>query len=527
MRVTPWLLVLTIESGYLLRNGSHVIRANQSWFISGFALTVLVIGFVAMAAARKKRSITREQRLRWKALGRLVSYLPWLTSTIMVGGLYGDLRSVNSQASLDSGLGRPVLAEAVVQRVHPFTGGLTINLRVTSLRTDNEAHRGRLDAVWFLRDEQALDEAWQEGSRVALSGTFVDQAVTTHTRRTYLPQQGPKYQFIGRALQVTPSSPSLPDKVRKLLHTSIEKVMGTSTETEVKLLESLVFGGSELDSATKQSFLAAGLLHVLAASGANVLLLQQFLELTVFKLLRRLRFPYSIWVVVLIAFLWFFADLCGFAASIVRATTMSSYALIGRLLQRPVTTYSGLRMTALIEVLWDPALLSNASSILSFAATAAVAQALVRFRQPSHLQMPKTWGRVLLLVYHFLRRTLLVNLWVDLYLLPVMMAFFQQLTPFGVLSNFVAEPLLNLLLPLAVAFMFLSIFQDLANPVFWLAHLLGRASFLLLQVLTGVTNTVASWPFSLLHVSMPSLWWAGVYYGLFLVAKRDKKFVKK
>lgn len=464
---------------------------------------------------------------------RFVSILWWLLLAALAGGLYGYLRSVLTPTSVNELSGRTIVAEAVVKNTYPFSGGRVIDLTITDLRVNGEPghHRVHVAAVWFARGQASLPSLGS-GTDVELNGILTTLPRTTNANnQTYMLAAGPTYQFIGQfqeviapALGRASSAPGLIQRVRENLEQDVRVGLGPGLDEDSQLLQSIVFGNGDLTDQMKQSFLSAGLLHVLAASGANVLLLQKALELTGFRLWRILRLPYWMWIWLMVVFVWFFAGLCDFAPSIVRAATMASYALIGKLLQRSAATSSALRMTALQESLWDPALLASVGSVLSFVATAAVANALL-MREP---RRPFTRSRPWQRLKGWLMQGLLTSLWVDLYLIPITMAFFAQVTPYSIISNLVAEPLLTLLLPVAALFMALSSLHALGQPIPVLMHWTGWLSLTLLHLLTAVTSRIASWPFALLELRLPSLWWAAFYYAVILLHQNnDKKFVKK
>lgn len=444
-------------------------------------------------------------------------YLVWVLLFLVVGGLYGFVRSVIQPASLNDLMGRPVRAEAVIDSVHPFPGGVAIDLRIVVVQTDLESRQVNASSVWFLRGQEP--PCMKGGAYVLLSGVFTQPSPANNQgRSSYLVTSGPTYTFSGRAGGCTLPAKTPLVLIRDRINTAAQATLPKADKEDIQLLLSIVFGTGSLGQQVKQSFLSAGLLHVLAASGANVLLLQQALELVGSRLWRAARLPYVGWILMLLGFVWLFAGLCSFAPSIVRAAGMSTYVLVGRLIQRRATTTAGLRVTALAEAVWDPAQLASVSSILSFVATAAVANALADLKRGLSFGKRDVGRRLQSYVLQAVR----VNLMVDVYLLPITMAFFEQITPYGLISNFAAEPLLTLLLPVAATFMVLSALT-LSTPLLFLAQFAGQFSLDLLHLLTTLVSTVAHWPFALLHVQLPSFWWLGAYYGIVIIAKKRQK----
>ncbi|OFW74978.1 MAG: hypothetical protein A2201_13210 [Alicyclobacillus sp. RIFOXYA1_FULL_53_8] len=458
----------------------------------------------------------KARRSEWLAL------LLGLSGALVIGGSYGSLRALVPPTRITAELGLPVVARASITGLHPFPGGLAVDLKISSLDSGDGAGRSQAQAVWFMR-KPTLTKNWAETDELVLNGVFVDPALRGRDPKGPTVAAAPVYEFDGKfvAWQSTPAD--FYAVLRQRLDQAVSSVSGPNHDLDRRLLDSIVFGGTEIDASTKNDFLRAGLLHVLAASGANVLLLQQAVELAFYGLWRVARLPYWLWALTLVALTWFFAGLCGFAPSIVRAAGMSSYVLIGKAVQRRPSLAASLRTTALVEGCWSPSLLASVSSLLSFAATAAIVQAVQSGSHAPRLRQ-QTRGRKVL---SYLGQALRINLQVDLYLIPLTLLLFQQVTPFAVVSNLIAGPLLAILLPLSTGFMLLALLHSFAGLTVWLAQMLGMASFSLLFLLKRVVETVSHWPFALLSVQLPSVWWLIPYYALLWSGNVRKMFVKK
>jgi len=454
----------------------------------------------------------------WMAL------LTGLCCALALGGLYGSFRAMSPPTRITAELGLPVVAHATITSVHTFSGGMAVNIKISSLDTGFGTHRSQAQAVWFVRKPSQVTGNWKETDQLVLDGVFIDPAVTSRETNRLTVAPAPVYEFMGKFLDWQSTPANLYAHLRQRLDQAVSAVSGPNHELDRRLLDSIVFGGTELDDSTKKDFLRAGLLHVLAASGANVLLLQQAFDLAFYGLWRTARLPYWLWALTLTVLTWFFAGLCGFAPSIVRAAGMSSYVLVGRAVQRRPSLAASLRTTALVEACWSPSLLASVSSVLSFVATAAIVQAVQSGAHPPRSRNGNAkWKKTLDYVVQAIR----INIQVDLYLIPVTVVFFQQMTPFAVISNLIASPLLALLLPVSTGFMLLSLLHSLGWATVWLAKLVGTVSFTLLFLLKQVVETVSHWPFALLSLQLPSVWWVVLYYGILWSGKVRKVFVKK
>lgn len=134
---------------------------------------------------------------------------------------------------------------------------------------------------------------------------------------------------------------------------------------ESGLLLGIVFGiKSGMDRDFYNQLRNTGVLHIVAASGMNVVLVSGFVSLMFsFLLSRRKALVLTILVVI------FYAILAGLEPSIVRATIMGGLAFSAQILGRQKFSVYGLLLAAFFMLFISPNLLLNAGFQLSFMAT--------------------------------------------------------------------------------------------------------------------------------------------------------------
>lgn len=276
------------------------------------------------------------------------------------------------------------------------------------------------------------------------------------------------------------------------------------------LAESIVFGESNLDTTVKQEFLAAGLTHVLAASGSNIVFLEVALEALIYPFWRRLRLPHLLWAFVMIAVAWLFAVVCGGQPSIERAALMSTYRWSGHAFGRRASMPMGVAVAATLLAVVAPLSMTSPSAWLSFVATAAMAAGLHRNRGRVSTVLHR-WAQrfsggwlmrlVLRVVYRgfaIVRTTLYIELWVA----PIVLWLFAQITPYGVVSNVLCEPLLALLLPVTVLWIALAVVSHTIGFVAPLAVFSGQIVRLLVSLMQMLVHRVSTLPGALWQVSV-------------------------
>lgn len=153
--------------------------------------------------------------------------------------------------------------------------------------------------------------------------------------------------------------------VREHIQRSFNRVL---SPRESGLLQGIVFGIKDgIDSQTYTQFKNAGVLHVVAASGANTSILSVLMITVLGVLLRRKWALVGTAIIVIV-----YAVLAGLQPSIVRASLMALIALTAGLLGRQNFALASLSITVLIMLMLSPLLLFDAGFQLSCAATAGI-----------------------------------------------------------------------------------------------------------------------------------------------------------
>lgn len=184
---------------------------------------------------------------------------------------------------------------------------------------------------------------------------------------------------------------------------------------------------------------ATGTVHLIAISGSHISLLAgwvYFVVLRFWACLPILRFsPQTIaaWTALLSAFIY--ALLAGFATPVQRAMLMFAVAMLAVIGRRHITSTQLLALAVVAVLLWDPFAVLAPGFWLSF-----VAIALIFYTLSARLAKPKLGVGLLK-----------VNLVTAFGMLPLMIGWFQQLSLIAPIANFIAVPVISLLIvPLAL-----------------------------------------------------------------------------
>jgi competence protein ComEC len=141
---------------------------------------------------------------------------------------------------------------------------------------------------------------------------------------------------------------------------------------ELGVLQTLTLGDrSRLDSDLRNAFASAGASHVLAVSGAHVMMIAMILSFFFAPLTRR-KHGNVIGGGIILLILWTYAIITGLAPPVLRATLMYSLMTIGGMLGHKGNTYNNLAFAAFLICLFDPNSLYDVGFQLSFIAVMSI-----------------------------------------------------------------------------------------------------------------------------------------------------------
>lgn len=269
------------------------------------------------------------------------------------------------------------------------------------------------------------------------------------------------------------------------------------TEDEFGIGAAILLGYDEsLPAQVRQSFVAAGAMHILCVSGMHVgivyLLASFFLGL-----LGRGKKAAAARKSVLLALIWFYALLTGLSPSVMRSALMISFLIIGELIHRKGFALNSIAASAFVLLLIDPNNLFAIGFQLSYAAVVGI----VLMQRPIY-NLLYVENRLLDKVWEITT----VSLAAQIAVMPFTIYYFNQFTPYFWLSNLLMTPLSFLVILAGMLLLLLS-------RIPMLGLVLGKVVWWMLHLMNGVVSSIRLLPLSLVK----GLYLSGFQFGLCLL----------
>lgn len=253
-------------------------------------------------------------------------------------------------------------------------------------------------------------------------------------------------------------------------------------EREQALASALLLGWDDkLDATTLQSFSTAGVSHLLCVSGLHVGIIFAMIGYSLFFLerTRRLRILKGFLQLLLV---WFFAMMTGLAPSVVRASTMLSFVVFARLLNRRSNTYNNVAGAAWILLVYDPFYLLDVGFQLSFTAVLGIVAL-----QPMFKQLIRTKYKAINYVWDLA----CVSIAAQSATLPFVLFYFQQFPVYFLVANILIIPFAGFILGTAL---FLVLFSKV--PI--LSWLLVKVFSIEISFIYYIVEFVEKLPYALI-----------------------------
>ena len=236
------------------------------------------------------------------------------------------------------------------------------------------------------------------------------------------------------------------------IYTALERTLTGNLDRETaSVCLALITGNTDgISAATLTAFRNGGVAHVFAVSGLHVGVI--FAGLTaIFKKLRVNRIASA---VIRVSVLVFYAGVCGFSASSVRAVVMCAVAVLSTCFMRKNDSLNSLALSAILLLLINPFSLYDVGFALSYGAVLGI------------LLLSRNLQRLLFFLPSFARKPVAAGLAVQFGTIPTMLTAFKTVSVAGLFLNVVILPFAALIYIMVLVGTILgAIFPQIAGAV--------------------------------------------------------------
>lgn len=469
-----WLPPLML--GILL--GDHLGPCRVGLRPSYFVLSL----FVLVAALLSQR--LKPYRYRW-----IFGLLVWLVMGYLGWFRFGMVRS-RMEASLAAGREGVFLARVLEPPVEKERSVKTLlELRGCRTAEGDQALTGRVMA-YLEKSKDALDLGY--GDLIAFSTTIGEVPPPLNPEefdyRTYLRRQGVTGRVylqgdVWGAVGLNEGNPLLrcAFRFRSRLLASLARC--GVTEEAFGVGAALLLGYDEsLPAPLRQRYVAAGAMHVLCVSGMHVGVVY-LLASSLLGLLGKGKRMVRMRKRILLGLVWCYALLTGLSPSVLRATLMISFLLLGSLLRRKGNTLNSIAASAFVLLVIQPNNLFSIGFQLSYAAVLGIVlleRKIYLLWYVGNPLLDKVW------------EITAVSLAAQLATMPLTLYHFHQFTPYFWLSNLFLTPLSFVAILTGMGLLAVS-------WVSWLGRAVGHVVWACLTLMNTLVSWVDGLPLSLVR----------------------------
>ncbi len=262
-------------------------------------------------------------------------------------------------------------------------------------------------------------------------------------------------------------------------------------------LVAIMFGESQgIDEVQEEIYQKVGLGHIFAISGLHISILSLF----VYQFIRKCSGSYVMAGIGGGIFLILYVVMTGGATSAIRAAIMFGVRIGGDVTGRVYNLRTAVSLACIFILGGNERLLYDSGFLLSFSAILGIA-----FVAPSmdNLTSSKFWNKMI--------SNLMTSWGIQLALLPVLLFYFYESSPYSILLNLIVIPSMTILLTLGIAGLILGIiWTPIGELIFFFCDLI-------LNVIDQISQWALSLPFSRLISGRPLIICIIIYYILLVI----------
>lgn len=285
-------------------------------------------------------------------------------------------------------------------------------------------------------------------------------------------------------------------KIKDLIKQNLS--LGLNNENASLAFSALFGDKTELSSDISTAFSTSGVSHLIAVSGLHV----GFIVAILILLLNLLRIKKLPQIIIVFVILMFYAYICNFSPSIIRAMIMAMCLMMAPIFKRDYDIVSAISLAGLITLVINPINVFDVGWLLSFGCVFGIAY----FTKPFKYIFDK-------MGLNKMSSSIAISLSAQISILFVSALVFEQVQTLSLLSNIVIIPLFTL----AFSFIFIIVILTLIIPYISYVLCLINPVF---SVIIIVTNLIASIPFAVLSTNVINYFSVIIYFAMLTLISR-------
>ncbi len=279
------------------------------------------------------------------------------------------------------------------------------------------------------------------------------------------------------------------------------------------IVKAMVLGDdSFLSDNTKELYRNSGIYHILIISGLHIGIIFQSLNF-VFSKFKMLKNKTFIIIIVII----FYSYLTGNSLSTVRAVLMMSIFSLATYLKKYGDSLSGLFLTIIILLIYEPIMIFDVGFLYSFSAVGGI----LTLNEPIYTLMfyinLKLNNIFKLLEHKIIYEKLAFLISIQISTLPVSLYFFYNYYTYGIIANLMIMPFTYIVVVLS----FVSMVLGGILPI--IKFTLMPTVFLILEFFELVSETVSNLPYFKILIGRPNIIFIILYFYMIFVVINFKK----
>lgn len=312
----------------------------------------------------------------------------------------------------------------------------------------------------------------------------------------YLYNKRIQTKLITNSTKILRTSTPLLSTIRKYITDKAKAIFKKYVNHEYApfLIGTILGDRSEISPETTDHFTKSGLLHILAISGANMVVIAS----SIMFISKLIRLSFFKKVLIIIVTILSYTYLVGYEASIIRASIITILTMLALILGRKRDSVALLLTSGLLITLHDPFSIYDIGFQLSFLSVAGI------------LLISPIIDELFNNKSNFLTNTFSITFSVLLAIAPITLYHFKQFSIVSILSNFLALPVSTLIMSLGMICVWLSLlFKKMIYPFLWVLDKATGYLFFISKVSSNI-------PYGQLYFSKFSIHLVFLYY-LFLL----------